>query len=120
MWRDYQRSVLQFMEVLGTMMESGFKVVDALDVSAGSTTNRAVRAGVEELRAAVTRGERLSHQLDKQRGLFPPVVSQLVVIGEQTGKLSETTSHVRQHLRKEIERKTDIFVSADIFLLSAW
>jgi type IV pilus assembly protein PilC len=105
-------AVLQFMDVLGVMMESGFKVVDALGVSVGSIGNTAVRRSVEGLRTAVLRGERLSRELEKQQDLFPPIVSQLVIVGEQTGNLANSTQHVRQHLRKDIERRADICIGA--------
>ncbi|MCA9268989.1 MAG: type II secretion system F family protein, partial [Planctomycetales bacterium] len=105
-------AVLQFMDVLGTMMESGFKVVDALGVSVGSIGNQAVRHSVEGLRTAVLRGERLSRELERHHDLFPPIVSQLVIIGEQTGNLSRSTEFVREHLRKDIERRADICIGA--------
>lgn len=103
-------AVLQFMEVLGVMMESGFKLVDALAVSGGSVRNMAMRACVDQLRSAVTRGEKLSTELDRHADLFPPVVSQLVIVGEQTGNLSKATGHVRDHLRKQIERQAEWMV----------
>jgi type II secretory pathway component PulF len=37
-------------------------------------------------------------------------VSQLVIVGEQTGTLARATTHIRDHLQREIERKTNIFV----------
>ncbi len=103
-------AVYQFMQVLGTMMESGFKLVDALNVSAESVSNREVAGAVEQLRSAVTRGERLSRELERHGDLFPPVVSQLVIVGEKTGRLSTTTAHVAEHLRRQIERKTDVLI----------
>ena len=103
-------SVLEFMDVFGNLLESGFNVVDALDVSAGSVRNRAVRGSIEQLQSAVTRGERFSRELDRQGDLFPPVVGQLVIIGEKTGNLAKATSHIREHLRREIERTTNILV----------
>jgi type IV pilus assembly protein PilC len=105
-------AVLQFIEVLGTMMESGFKVVDALSVSVGSVGNLAVRQSVEQLRLAVVRGERLSREIDKHGDIFPPIVSQLVIVGEQTGNLGKSTQHVREHLRKDIERRAEMCIGA--------
>lgn len=104
-------AVLQFIEVLGIMMQSGFKLVDALSVAAGSIGNRAVRSAVEDLKAAVTRGERFSRELERHGELFPPVVSQLVIVGEQTGKLSSATADVTNHLQLQVERKADTLVS---------
>ena len=104
-------AVLQFIEVLGIMMQSGFKLIDALSVAAGSVGNRAVRSAVEDLKAAVTRGERFSRELESHGDLFPPVVSQLVIVGEQTGKLSSATADVTSHLQLQVERKADTLVS---------
>jgi len=104
-------AVLQFTEVLHTMMESGFKLIDALAVSTDSIGNCAVRRSVQRLQEAIRRGERLSRELDRHGDMFPPVVSQLVIVGEQTGKLSKATGHIREHLRKQIERKAELAVA---------
>jgi len=103
-------AVLQFMEVLGNMLEAGFTMVDALRISGGSVGNHAVKRSVEELQMAVTRGERFSRELERHSELFPPVVSQLVIVGEQTGTVPKATSDVRKHLRREIDRTTDLLV----------
>ncbi len=103
-------AVHQFIQVLSTMMESGFKVADALEISAGSVRNAEVRMAVQDLKTAVNRGERLSREIERHDHLFPPIVSQLVIIGESTGKLIETTSQVETHLQRQIEKKTDVIV----------
>jgi len=103
-------AVLQFVEVLGSLLEAGFRVAEALGVAAGSVGNRAVRQGVRDLQAAVHRGERFSRELERQGDLFPPVVAQLVIVGERTGNLVKATMHVRKHLRRQIERNTSVLV----------
>lgn len=103
-------AVLQLMDVLGNLMESGFKLAEGLGVCAGSVGNRAVRKSVVELQAAVNRGERFSREIERHGDMFPPIVSQLVIIGEQTGNLAKATRHIREHLRQEIERNTNIMV----------
>ena len=103
-------AVLQLMDVLGNLMEAGFLIAEALKVCAGSVGNRAVRRSVQDLEAVVHRGERFSRELERHGDMFPPVVSQLVIIGEQTGKLAKATSHIRDHLRREIERNTNLLV----------
>ncbi len=105
-------AVLEFMEVMGTMLESGFKLVDALEVSGPAASNRAIRHGVDRLQHAIVRGEKLSRELERNAELFPPIVGQLVIVGEETGNLPESTRHVREHLQREIQRKTDLFVGA--------
>lgn len=103
-------AVLQFMDALGIMMESGYVLLDAIKASIGAVGNQAVRTLVDELRMAVTRGERLSKELEKHADVFPPTISQLVVVGEQTGNMSRATKGVRDHLRRRIEEKIDTLV----------
>ena len=105
-------AVLQFMEVLGNLMEAGFTVADALQSCAKSINNRAVRHSVEELHAAVLRGERFSSELEKHGDLFPPIVNQLIIVGEKTGTLSKATQNIKAHLKREVERYLGIMVGA--------
>lgn len=117
-------AVLQVMEVLGSLMDAGFTLADALGETIQAVHNRAVQQSVRDLKSAVQRGERFSRELERHGEMFPPIVSQLVIIGEQTGKLTGATSHICVHLQREIERKTNLFVGAlepvlTIFLASA-
>lgn len=105
-------AVLQFVEILGNLMEAGFTVADATRACAVGIGNRAVRKSVEELHAAILRGERLSTELEHHGDLFPAVVNQLVVVGERTGTLAAVTVHIRAHLRREVERYTNILIGA--------
>lgn len=105
-------AVLQFVEVLGNLMEAGFTVVNALKACGSSIGNRAVRHSVEELHTAILRGERLSNELERHGDLFPPVVNQLVVVGEKTGTLAQITGHIRTHLRREVERYTNAMIGS--------
>lgn len=100
-------AVLQFMEVLGNLMEAGFTIVDALKVCAGSINNRAIRKSISELHAAILRGEKFSAELERMGNLFPPVVTQLVIIGEKTGTLAKSTRDIREHLQREVQRVTN-------------
>ena len=105
-------SVLQFMEVLGNLMDAGFTVVEALESCSKAVGNRAIRQSIDQMHAALTRGERFSDELGRHGDLFPPVVRQLVVVGEKTGTLSKTTVHIRAHLRREVETYTNVMLGA--------
>jgi type IV pilus assembly protein PilC len=103
-------AILQFMEVLGNLMEAGFTVVEALKSAVEGVGNHAVRARIQQMHEAVTRGERFSEELEGHRDLFPSVVTQLVGVGEKTGTLSKTTTHIRAHLRREVETYTNVLI----------
>ena len=105
-------AVLQFMEVLGNLIEAGFTVADALRSCARAVSNHAVRSRVEALHAAVIRGERFSAHMEANGDIFAPIVNQLIIIGEKTGTLPKATQNVRAHLKREIERTLSIMVGA--------
>jgi len=105
-------AVLQLMEVLRNLLKSGFTLADALGQIADSVGNRAVRQGVGELKLAVLRGERFSHELERHAGIFPPIVSQLVLVGESTGRLEQAIEDICEHLRRGIEQKTTLLVGS--------
>jgi type II secretory pathway component PulF len=105
-------AVLQLMEVLNNLMTAGFTLAEALRQTADSVGNRAFRRGVRNLQLAVERGERFSREIERSADLFPPIVNQLVIVGESTGGLTKATLDICDHLRREIERKTNIMVGA--------
>jgi type IV pilus assembly protein PilC len=103
-------AVLQLMEVLGSLMDAGYNLAEALGEAGQAVSNRAIRQSVRDLQNAIHRGEKFSRELERHGETFPPIVSQLVIVGEQTGKLARAAGHIRDHLQREIERKTNIFV----------
>ncbi len=103
-------AVLQLMEVLGSLMDAGYNLAEALGEAGQAVGNRAIRQSVRDLQSAIRRGEKFSRELERHGETFPPIVSQLVIVGEQTGTLTRATSHIRNHLQREIERKTNLFV----------
>ena len=105
-------AVLQLMEVLQNLMEAGYTLAEALSETAESVGNRFVRKGVRQLQIAVQRGEKFSRELERHEEMFPPIVNQLVIVGESTGQLTRATNDICDYLRKEIERKTSVMVGA--------
>lgn len=103
-------AVLEMMEVVGDLMEAGFTLSDALAEAVRSVSNEEVRACATSLQMAVNRGEKFSQEVEQHAMLFPPLVSQLVIVGEQTGNLTNATRCIRTHLHEEIERRGNVFV----------
>ncbi|WP_197526448.1 type II secretion system F family protein [Botrimarina colliarenosi] len=103
-------ALLQLMEVLGCLMEAGFTLAESLEEAGDSVRNRAMKEGVAALRRAVQQGERFSREVERHADLFPPMVSQLVIVGEQTGRLTKSTRQIRLLLEEEIQRKTDLAI----------
>lgn len=112
-------AILQFSDVIANLMESGFTLADSLPPAIRAIGNRYVRYRIQGLYAAIRRGERFSQSLHRESDLFPPVVNQLVIVGEQTGRLADVTREIRGHMHKDVEAKTSAMVGALEPLLTA-
>ncbi|QDV44225.1 Type II secretion system protein F [Stieleria neptunia] len=105
-------AILQFADVLGNLMESGFTLAEALPPAGRAIGNRHVQEKILGLYTAIRRGERFSQSLQREGDLFPAVVNQLVIVGERTGRLVPVTHQIRKHLRRDVEDSTDAIVGA--------
>lgn len=105
-------AVLQFTQVLGNLLECGFTLADALPHTSKGISNSVVRNSVQDLHAAIRRGERFSRELERRSDIFPPIVTQLVIIGERTGTLTRATRQIREHLHEEVDRYTNALIGA--------
>lgn len=103
-------AVLELVDVLANLMGSGYTLAESLTEARESVTNRAVRLCVRDLHRDVDRGERFSRSVEHHGDLFPPMVSQLVIVGERTGNLLNAARHIQRHLEGEVERKANLLV----------
>ncbi len=112
-------AILQFTETLTNLLQSGFNLVDALPPAARAVRNTYIRSHLMEIHAAIRRGEKFSVAMERQKDLFPPIVKQLVLVGERTGQLPEVTSQIRSHLRDDIEKTTSAMLGSIEPILTA-
>ena len=81
-------SVSRFSRTLGTLLASGVPLLDGLNVTARAAGNTIVSDAVGVIRTSVTGGSTLAEPM-RQVGVFPPMVTQMVSVGEETGRLDE-------------------------------
>lgn len=112
-------AILQFAETLGNLLDSGFTLVDALPAASRSVTNRYMQTRLLGLHVSLRGGEKFSVAMEREENLFPPVVKQLVVVGERTGRLVEVTGEIRNHLREDVEKTTGAMLGAIEPILTA-
>ena len=79
-------AVARFTRTLGTLVQSGVPILDGLRITARTAGNKVVEKAVLQCRAAVTEGKTLAEPL-RVSGVFPPMVTQMISVGEQTGAL---------------------------------
>lgn len=95
-------AVARFTRTLGTLLSSGVPILDALDVVAKSAGNviveRAIRTTSEKIREGRTMAEPLA-----ETGVFPPMVVQMIAVGEQTGALDTMLNKIADFYEEEVD-----------------
>jgi MSHA biogenesis protein MshG len=95
-------SISRFTRITGTLMRSGIPILKVLDIAAGSTGNEIVSGAIINIRNNVAEGKGMSEPM-KISGLFPPIVTQMVSVGEETGKLDELLIHVSNYYDEQVD-----------------
>jgi len=103
--------VTRFAENLSTLIAGGLPITKALDTVADIIGNNAYKTVIHEAKEEVKRGEPISVVLSRSPELFPPVFTQMVLVGERTGSLDTTLMNIVNFYRKEIDRKTENVLS---------
>jgi type IV pilus assembly protein PilC len=95
-------AVARFTRTLGTLVSSGVPILEGLRITARTAGNKVVERAVMQCRAAVTAGKTLSEPL-KASGVFPPMVIQMISVGEQTGALDAMLSKIADFYDDEVD-----------------
>jgi type IV pilus assembly protein PilC len=95
-------AVARFTRTLGTLVSSGVPILEGLRITARTSGNRVVEKAVMQCRASVTEGKTLAEPL-KASGVFPPMVIQMISVGEQTGALDAMLSKIADFYDDEVD-----------------
>jgi len=95
-------AVAKFTRTLGTLISSGVAILDGLDITARTSGNKVVEAAVLKTRASISEGKTIAEPL-KESGVFPPMVVQMIAVGEQTGALDAMLSKIADFYDEEVD-----------------
>jgi type IV pilus assembly protein PilC len=95
-------AVARFTRTLGTLVSSGVPILEGLRITARTAGNRVVEHAVLETRASVTAGKTLAEPL-KASTVFPPMVVQMISVGEQTGALDAMLNKIADFYDDEVD-----------------
>jgi type IV pilus assembly protein PilC len=99
-------SVAKFTRTLGTMLESGVPILEALNVVAKTAGNRVIETAVNRVSASISEGRSIAEPLD-ETGIFPPMVVQMISVGEATGALDAMLSKIADFYDEEVDQAVD-------------
>src|SRR5207237_6119631 len=101
------RYYAQFSRTLGTLIQNGIPLLRALDLVSEIAGNRYLELKIAEARRAVVDGATLSSALTSQQ-IFPDLLTDMMAVGEQTGRFGETMQSIADLYERELDRNVAI------------
>jgi type IV pilus assembly protein PilC len=95
-------AVAKFARTFGTLIKSGVPIMDALETVAKTSGNLVVEKALTDARESLRSGKTLTQPL-KESGIFPPMVTQMINVGEETGALDAMLTKVADFYEEEVD-----------------
>jgi len=103
--------VSRFTRTLGTLISSGVPILQGLEITARTAGNRVLQQAIDRPAKSISQGDTIAEPL-KQSGVFPPMVVQMIGVGEQTGALDEMLSKVADFYDDEVDAAVEALTAA--------
>lgn len=103
-------AVARFTRTLGTLISSGVPILTGLEITAETSGNEVVKSAVLATKSAIKDGDTIANPL-RATGVFPPMVVQMVAVGEETGSLDEMLSKIADFYESEVDTAVDSLTS---------
>jgi type IV pilus assembly protein PilC len=95
-------AIARFTRTLGTLLSSGVSLLDALEITAKTAGNRVLQLAVRKSVLSIAEGDTITQPL-KETGVFPPMVTQMISVGEKTGGLDDMLSKIADFYEEEVD-----------------
>jgi type IV pilus assembly protein PilC len=95
-------SVARFSRTLGTLVSSGVPILDGLSIVSKTSGNKTIETAIMNARASIREGETIAEPLSRS-GMFPPMVIQMISVGESTGALDSMLSKIADFYEEEVD-----------------
>lgn len=104
-------AVARFTRTLGTLVSSGLPILDALRITRNTLGNVALMTAIDQVQDQVTSGKSLADPLERS-GLFPPLLVQVVNLGERSGRLESMLLHAATAFDRQVSTSIKLFTKA--------
>ena len=95
-------AVAKFTRTLGTLISSGVAILDGLEITARTAGNKVVEEAIMKTRVSIAEGKTIAAPL-KETAVFPPMVVQMIAVGEQTGALDSMLAKIADFYDEEVD-----------------
>ncbi|HVP39903.1 MAG TPA: type II secretion system F family protein [Candidatus Saccharimonadales bacterium] len=102
--------VARFTRTLGTLIASGVPILTGLEITAKTAGNKILQMAIDATRTSIREGETIAAPL-RASGVFPPMVVQMIAVGEQTGALDQMLSKIASFYEEEVDAAVETLTS---------
>jgi type IV pilus assembly protein PilC len=106
----HKTALSRFSSTAGMLLKSGVPILQALDIVADTVNNKVMSKAVIEVQASVREGESMAKPLARHP-VFPPMVVQMLAVGEETGQVDVMLEKVATFYDNEVEASVDALTS---------
>lgn len=103
-------AISRFTRTLGTLISSGVSILDALEITAKTAGNRVIHDAIRRSVVAIAEGDTITAPL-VQTGVFPPMVTQMISVGEKTGGLDDMLGKIADFYDEEVDAAVSALTS---------
>jgi type IV pilus assembly protein PilC len=103
-------AVARFCRTLSTLTASGVPILDGLEITAKTAGNAIVEDAIMLTRKSIAEGRTIADPL-RETGVFPPMVTQMINVGEQTGALDTMLSKIADFYEDEVDTAVEGLIS---------
>ncbi len=104
-------AIARFTRTLSTLLSSGVSILEGMEITARTAGNRVIHDAVIESRASIAGGKSISEPL-QQSGVFPPMVTQMINVGEETGDLDGMLAKIADFYEDEVDVAVESLLKA--------
>jgi type IV pilus assembly protein PilC len=104
--------IARFCRTLATLTAGGIAILDGLEITAKASGNIITEEAILEARKGVSEGQTLAEPLIARPKLFPPMVVQMISVGEQTGALEDMLNKIADFYEEEVDIAVASLLSA--------
>lgn len=103
-------AVAKFTRTMGTMLASGVAILEALDIVARTAGNKTIEKAIYKVRAGISEGQTIADPLS-ETGVFPPMVCQMIAVGESTGAIDAMLEKIADFYEEEVDQAVENLTS---------
>ncbi|HXG30368.1 MAG TPA: type II secretion system F family protein [Thermodesulfobacteriota bacterium] len=104
--------IARFCRTLATLTSGGIPILDGLEITAKASGNKIVEEAILEARKEISEGKTLAEPLAARADIFPPMVVQMIGVGEQTGALDDMLNKIADFYEDEVDAAVAALLSA--------